>query len=251
MIHIVEGEKDADVLAERGFVATTCRGGAGKWRDAYSESLKGARVVIIPDNDDPGRQHARQVAQALQGIAAEVRILELPGLPEKGDVSDWFEAGATDEKLRELVLNAPVFDRLSDNTHVGKSVKTNHRKKLTPEKEVDDSPHLTDLGNAERFVRLHGERIRHVNESGMWIKWDEKRWAKDRTGEIDRLAQGTVQEMHREVLELEDRARAAELSKHAFASEREARLRSMVSLARVMDGIPVVPEDLDAEGGVR
>lgn len=88
-IWLVEGEKDGDTLNERGLVATTNPGGAGKWRDEYSETLRGARVVILPDNDDPGRQHAEKVAQHLQGVAAEVRVLELRGLPEKGDVSDW------------------------------------------------------------------------------------------------------------------------------------------------------------------
>jgi hypothetical protein len=74
-------------LIERGLVATTNSGGAGKWRDEHSETLRGARVVILPYNDDPGRQHAQKVAQHLQGVAAEVRVLELRGLPEKGDVA--------------------------------------------------------------------------------------------------------------------------------------------------------------------
>ena len=58
-------------------------GGVGKWRDEYSERLRGARVVILPDNDDPER-HAQKVAQHLQGVAAEVLILELPGRRRSG-----------------------------------------------------------------------------------------------------------------------------------------------------------------------
>ena len=90
---IAEGEKDVETLREHELFATTNACGAGKWKGDYNEALRGRPVVILPDNDEPGRKHARQVATALSGIAASVKILELPGLPEKGDVSDWFAAG--------------------------------------------------------------------------------------------------------------------------------------------------------------
>ena len=112
-ILIVEGEKDADELARRGFVGTTCPGGAGKgkWKSEFSEILRGARVVILPDNDEPGREHGQTIAQALQGIASEVRVLDLPDLPAKGDVSDWFEGGGTAGDLKALVQAEPVWER--------------------------------------------------------------------------------------------------------------------------------------------
>ena len=108
-IYIVEGEKDADALATFGLAATCNPGGAGKWQDSYSETLRGARVVVLPDNDDAGRQHAEQVARSLYGVAAEVRVLALPGLPPKGDVSDWLQAGGTLEELTRLAAQTPVW----------------------------------------------------------------------------------------------------------------------------------------------
>lgn len=54
-VFLVEGEKDADALIGLSLTATTNPMGAGKWLDEYNESLLGARVVIIPDNDKPGR----------------------------------------------------------------------------------------------------------------------------------------------------------------------------------------------------
>lgn len=102
-VFVVEGEKDADALAALGFIATTNSGGAGKWLDSYSEVFTGATVVILPDNDGPGRAHARDIERSLIGIAASVKIVELPGVPEKGDVSDWLAAGGNAEQLRELV----------------------------------------------------------------------------------------------------------------------------------------------------
>lgn len=102
-VFVCEGEKDCDRLAQHGLPATTNPEGAGKWRSEYSETLRDADVVIVPDNDDPGREHARVVAAALQGIARRVRVLELPGLPDKGDVSDWLDAGHNGDDLLRLV----------------------------------------------------------------------------------------------------------------------------------------------------
>jgi DNA primase len=86
---VVEGEKDADALATIGRIVTTNVGGAGKWRAEYNETLRGRRVCILPDNDEIGHEHAEQVRAALEGVAGSVCIKELPGLPPKGDVSDW------------------------------------------------------------------------------------------------------------------------------------------------------------------
>ncbi len=104
---VVEGERDADNLAHISLLATCNAGGAGKWRSAHAGVLRGRRVVVIPDNDDAGRNHALLVARSLQGIAAWVRIVDLPGLPPKGDVSDWIEAGGTKEELKRLTTATP------------------------------------------------------------------------------------------------------------------------------------------------
>jgi len=109
-IFIPEGEKDVDNLARLGLAATCNPMGAGKWRDHYSEHLRGAKVVILPDNDEAGREHAQQVAQSLQGKARSNKVLELPDLPEKGDVSDWLAAGGTREELLQLAAEAPEWE---------------------------------------------------------------------------------------------------------------------------------------------
>jgi len=103
---IVEGEKDVTRLMGE-FVVTTNVGGAGKWRTEYAEELRGRKVAILPDNDDVGRQHAVDVTRSLFGIAADVRVVELPGLPSKGDVSDWADA-----RLLELGDTRVVFKEL-------------------------------------------------------------------------------------------------------------------------------------------
>lgn len=102
-VFVVEGEKDVDALRALGLVATCNPMGAGKWRDRYSDHLRDRHVVILPDNDQAGRDHAEQVARSLQGKAASVRVVGLPDLPEKGDVSDWIVKGGTAAGLLKLV----------------------------------------------------------------------------------------------------------------------------------------------------
>jgi hypothetical protein len=106
---VVEGEKDADNLSSLGMVATTNVGGAEKWRFEYSKTLEGKNIVILPDNDEPGRKHAAKVARMIHGIAKSVKVIELPGLPEKGDVSDWIEAGGTAEVLQKMIDQGDVW----------------------------------------------------------------------------------------------------------------------------------------------
>ena len=109
-IFIVEGEKAADCLRNIGFAATCSPGGANKWRPEYAATFAGADVVVLPDHDEPGRQHAQMVARSLLGISgrpARVRILDLQDLPPKGDVADWIAAGRTAEQLAALVAEAP------------------------------------------------------------------------------------------------------------------------------------------------
>ena len=110
-VYIVEGEKDVDRLASLGLVATCNAGGAGKWKSCHAEHLKDRTVILIPDNDDAGREHVQKVAKSLKGIAAHVRILELPGLPEKGDVSDWLDTGGTLEQLAAMPTVSPAKEQ--------------------------------------------------------------------------------------------------------------------------------------------
>jgi putative DNA primase/helicase len=111
-VYLPEGEKDCATLEGWGLVASCNPGGSGnsqlyvEWADYFH----GRHIVILPDNDGPGRKHAAAVAAALLSVAASVRIVELPGLPTKGDVTDWRDAGGTLERFRELTEAAAPMD---------------------------------------------------------------------------------------------------------------------------------------------
>jgi hypothetical protein len=83
--------------------------------DGYTETLRGADVVIIADKDEPGRNHAQLVAGKLHGVAKSVRVIELPDTGGKTvkDAADFFAAGGTAETIFELV------DRLRPSRRAG------------------------------------------------------------------------------------------------------------------------------------
>lgn len=108
-VYVVEGEKDAEALNGLGLVATTSPMGSNGWRDEYAESLRGAEVVALRDNDEAGAKYQARVARSCFGKAKSIRVLDLPGLPPKGDVSDWIASGGTKAELERLADAAPLY----------------------------------------------------------------------------------------------------------------------------------------------
>lgn len=100
-IHITEGEKDALAVVAAGGAATCNSGGAGQWRPEFAEFLQGATVIVVADKDEPGRRHARSVADSLDGVAAQVNIVEAAS---GKDAADHLAAG---RGLSELVPIVP------------------------------------------------------------------------------------------------------------------------------------------------
>lgn len=112
-VFIVEGEKKVDALWKLGIPATCNAGGSKKWQPAFNAIFRDAAVVVLPDNDDTGRQHASIIAAGLNGIANRVRIVDLadhwPLCPPKGDVVDWLAAGGTAPALFDMVKATPPW----------------------------------------------------------------------------------------------------------------------------------------------
>ena len=94
-VGVAEGEKDALNLTRSGMFCTCNSEGAGKFHSYMAKWFSGKRCAVFSDNDEPGRKHALDVAATLSQVAKSVRIVELPGLPAKGDVSDFLSRGGT------------------------------------------------------------------------------------------------------------------------------------------------------------
>lgn len=95
---VVEGEKKAAALHSLNLLAVSAQGGAGKAKGGDWTALLGVPgVVFLPDNDAPGLRYCQDAAAALAAAVTpdsplpELRLLNLPGLPAKGDVCDWIE----------------------------------------------------------------------------------------------------------------------------------------------------------------
>lgn len=235
-IFIPEGEKDVHTLETIGLTATTNAGGAGKWREEYSRALQGAAVVILPDNDEPGRSHAEAAANSLTGLAASVRVLDLPGLPLKGDVSDWLRNGGSHENLLQLASETPEWTP----TEPAEPAET------LPGA-APDGFSMTDLGNAERFIHAHGANLRFNVSSGHWLAWTGKAWRQDDSGKVHRLARGVIRQLYPLLVKCQTTAEREALYSHAKRSESAGRLEAMLNLARFCEGVPVTANRLDAD----
>jgi hypothetical protein len=113
-VYLCEGEKDVETLRAWGFTATTNAGGAKYWSEAFDVDLAGADVVILPDNDDAGRQRATLRGAGLKGRAKSLRVLDIAAhwkeAPEKADITDWKDqAAGTAEQFAILAKRAPLW----------------------------------------------------------------------------------------------------------------------------------------------
>lgn len=211
-VYICEGEKDVDRLARLGITATCNFDGAAKagqktkWRPAeYNEHIAGRVVYILADNDDAGRAHAAAVADSLQGVAQAVKVVNLPGLPDKGDVSDWLDAGHTKEDLERECLLTEEWQPAADATPaqaqpVGAAIDASSpaavslSERLPP---VDTQLIVAcydreELGDGELFSHLYRGRVVYDHSEKVWLFWDGNHYRRDDTGQINLLYSGQV-----------------------------------------------------------
>jgi 5S rRNA maturation endonuclease (ribonuclease M5) len=111
---VAEGEKDCNNLEKLGFVATTNPLGAGKWRDEYSETLRGKDVVVfgdIGDADKAGEKHTKHV---IESLARKVKSIKHVALPDGfHDVSDYIASLTSEtaaETIHKLVGETPLVE---------------------------------------------------------------------------------------------------------------------------------------------
>jgi Protein of unknown function (DUF3631) len=172
-VFVLEGEKDCDNARQLGFVATCNSGGAGKWREEFSEVLRGKNIVIIQDADEPGRKHSQKVAMSLWSRAASIKVLELPGAK---DLSEWIERGGTREMLLEIIRNTPewkpsdVPEPVNSETAGGTRDGLIELVNATPESmltSADGAPLLDSISTfIRRFISLSESQARVV---ALWV----------------------------------------------------------------------------------
>jgi hypothetical protein len=151
-IAVCEGEKDAHTLERLGITGTCNNGGAGNFRAELAPYFTGKYVAILPDNDEPGRAHALKVAAILAPVVKSVKIVEIPDVPAKGDVSDWVNAGGTLEALRELYRKAQPW---TPEWEFAVDVPSDNEKYVrTIDQEVEAAGGLTAFWDLAKFTGL-------------------------------------------------------------------------------------------------
>ena len=178
LIFCVEGEKDVDTLATRGYTAMTA-GGVNDWQPEFAEVLCGAEVIILADNDTPGKKLANGILADLQGIAKSARIvIPTPDIP-KGDISDYFGAGHSNEDFEKLIQSAVGSPTSVTDSTVPKG--TPLIKKLV---ELDAAKRFAtnDKGSAELFSTVFKNVSRYNPTQKDWMYYNGIKWIADTEG---------------------------------------------------------------------
>jgi len=151
---IVEGEQDANNLRKAGANATTCPFGAGKWDKTYAQLVAGRNVVVIADNDEPGRLHMLQVARSCFDAGCKVKVIaKIEGVADKGDVSDWL-ASHQGMPATDLIGAAVVFDPVMILQAVKPAVIVERTVKSIEELAVEYSEYIDNLSKRKVMFGL-------------------------------------------------------------------------------------------------
>jgi len=187
-ILILEGEKDCDNAENIGLIATTFAGGAGKWRNEYSKLFQNAKVVCLPDNDSAGRKGMHFIASEIVKVAKSVKWLELPDIPEKGDLSDWLSIeGNNLEKFKTLATETAV-QWTSDLVDQGQNSSEDFDELSEPEvfnaklfEELNRIYAIAPVGNKTLILEESEEEIRFLTPSDFNLALENK-FAFDNSG---------------------------------------------------------------------
>lgn len=241
-IVLTEGEKAADAVVALGIVATTWAGGTGAvgneerttWTPAFAEHFRGAHVALWPDNDEVGRAAMTKIAGVLHGVAAEV-VTIAPPTPGKGDdADDWVTAGGTREGLQVLILEAC-------KAAMGMAVTP------APPPGKGHADYLTDSGNAERWVRMHGQDFRWLVDEGCWLHWTGAYWEKGADAAALHSTKDVARSWRVDMAAEADAALRVNIRRHAEKSEGLARRSAMLALAAAEPGIAIHASELDLD----
>lgn len=168
VVYITEGEKDAECLTGFGLISTTNAFGADKWTLEMSTYLVQRDVVVVLDNDGKGWVRGAKINESLNGLAKSVKIVSLPGAK---DISDWFAAGFGFEEFQTFVEATPFEAPPPEPEAAADAVDLTHQS-------------LSDYGNGQRLIAVHGKDARYCPPFESWFLWDGKRWKVDESGEI-------------------------------------------------------------------
>lgn len=221
---IVEGEKACLAARELlpGYVALTWAGGAQATGTADWEPLRGRRVDIWPDADDPGRAAAAALSVTLVGIGCAVQVVNTEGAPSDGwDIADALAAGWTRAEL--VAWGKPRLIRAKAPETVPETIDANDG--LIPG---------TDISYGHRLYLRHGRNLHYTMERG-WLVWSGQRWQiDDKAVGVAALAMESARSLFDDIKDSTSQAEAFKLAKLAC---QKRTIEAAMWLARAEPGI--------------
>lgn len=176
-VFIAEGEKDIDTLKRQGYMAFTY-GGVNDWQSDFAEILRDADVIILADNDAPGKAVAQRIYDDLKGIARSRKIIiPMPNI-EKADISDYFEAGRSKEEF-EILINRAT---LQENRTVAAVGSPKYILEQLNTLKAAERFQMNDRGSADLFATIFKNISRYNPTKKDWMYYDKTRWIADIEG---------------------------------------------------------------------
>ncbi|MGL5243703.1 MAG: phage/plasmid primase, P4 family, partial [Sarcina sp.] len=237
IVYICEGEKDADNLIRMGLVATTTSIGASKgdvgkkWRKEFNSYFKDADVALLPDHDLAGQNFMDYVATHVKDLARTVKVIELPGLENKEDVSDWLEKGYDIYDLKKLIDKTEEW--------------TNYKG------DIIGGFNWSDVGNAERFIALYGKDSIFNCNSGKWYNWNGVFWKEDIEFETEYLFRNMIRKFQRAIPSIERETERETKKAHNKAlgfvlkCESDGKIKAGLNQAKTFRGMHFIESDMD------
>lgn len=261
-VYVAEGEKAACAGRKIGLTFTTSAHGGDSPEKTDWTPLAGRDVVLCPDNDPKGQKYVNTVAAIVTGLEnpASVRILNLPSLPKKGDIAD-FCASRKDQAPDAIRAAVEQLTEAARAYVATKTQRADADRGRRGDKTPIDPVHaarsgkpfaMTDLGNAERLVALHGNDIRWDAARKVWRVWDGRRWALDSALRANALAAKTARNIRQEAAAAPSGSgnghdTGQDLFKHAVKSESRDRLAAILEVAKSQPGVAASADAFDSD----
>lgn len=177
-VFIVEGEKDTNTLNRQGYTATFTFGGVNDWQSDFTGLLRDANVIILADNDEPGKAVAKRIYDDLQGVAKSRKVIvPMPDIP-KADISDFFEAGHTVKEFEEMIKEAT----LQKNRAAAAVGSPKYILEQLNALRAAERFQMNDRGSADLFATIFKNVSRYNPTKKDWMYYDKTRWTADTEG---------------------------------------------------------------------
>lgn len=212
---IVEGEKCAEAASQLipQYVTTTWTGGANSIPKTDFSPLRGKKVILMPDNDEAGREAMTRLGEMLSdinGLNCSVKWLNTSDMTEKWDIADALEAGWTSEQFiawakahvspyvrktelleKKTTQETPPEKPAEPTTKPKLTAVVNHPartvaegsaiKRIEPHQEVVEvlAHPMSPSYFAHKFVELYGVNWRFINQWQRWLYWNGDTWVQD------------------------------------------------------------------------